>query len=493
MSTAAVPKLKADDVWQSSKPFSEIPGPKGLPLIGNVVGLVNFLWNREDWHTQAKKQFAKYGPIFKQKTISLELVHLAAVDAVETVHRLDGKYPRRFIVNCWKNWRAERGLAFGILINDGSEWKRMRTILDKRMLRPQHIAVFANTFNEVITDFIARLRRIRDEKGGGQTIPNMDHELFHWSLETIGAFLYEVRIGGLSDARDPRMNSFIQAVQDVLETTGTVNIFPPQVNRIFFRKAQKLHEDCWDRIFTTTQYLVEEKVKKLKDVNVDGEKNSVTGFLSYLLLTEMSLEEIHANLSELMMAAVDTTSNTVQWLLYELARHENVQKILHDEVMSILPTGQPPTYDDIHKMPYLRAIVKEALRMYPVTGVSTRVLNSDMVLCGYQVPAGTGVISHTSLLGRNPNLYVEPDSFMPERWLRTGDSDHVHSFAWLPFGFGPRMCIGRRIAELEMHLLLARISQTFVLKPDEKTLLSKYRGVIVPERPVNVTFVDRSL
>jgi len=73
----------------------------------------------------------------------------------------------------------------GIIGSDGEDWKRMRSILDKRMLRPNHVATYTDGFNKVITDFVHRLRTIRDQKGGGLKVPNLDIELFHWSIESM--------------------------------------------------------------------------------------------------------------------------------------------------------------------------------------------------------------------------------------------------------------------------------------------------------------------
>lgn len=494
ISSSSTVAQKLQENPADAKPFSEMPGPKGLPFVGNVLSLPTVI-NNDNVHILLGDAFKKYGKIFREKIFYAEIVNLCEINAVEKVHRLEGKYPRRIVVGAWKTWREEKGLDLGILIRDGEDWKRMRTLLDRRMLRPRHVATYTDTFNEVITDFIARLRKIRDLKGGGQKVPNIDFELFHWSLETICTVLYEIRLGGLSDHRDPMIAKFIDAVQNLFLSTQQVFYLPTSLNRIFFRKAQKMHDESWSTIFNTTQILVNKKIEKIKAEvgKLDDEPSEATaGVLSYLLSTEMSLGEINSNISEIMLAAVDTTSNTMQWALYELSRHPTIQQQLHKEITTVAPLGKLPTHDDLQKMPLLKAIIKEVLRMYPVAGVSTRVLNEDLVLCGYTVPANTLVISSTYYLGRDPDLFPEPEVFRPERWLRSdGTADSIHPFAWLPFGYGPRMCIGRRVAELEMHLLLARICQTFELKPDDKPILPKVRGLIVPERPVNVTFVDR--
>ena len=100
-----------------------------------------------------------------------------------------------------------------------------------------------------------------------------------------------------------------------------------------------------------------------------------------------------------------------------------------------------------------------------------------------------------SQMGRNEHLFDDPDSFKPERWLRDTEqsmSEIMDPFASLPFGFGQRMCIGRRLAELELYLLLARIVQEFGIEhPDDENIEPVLIGTIKPDRPVRIQFRDR--
>lgn len=484
-----VPKPQSDnEEFCNAKPYSAIPGPFALPFLGCVHKTPEYLMT-ETWHEGISKSFQDYGPIYRESVGGMKFVFTNDVDGVEKLHRQEGKYPRRVIMYPWRYWRDEHGLSRGILTEDGPEWKQMRSVLDKQMLIPRHVATYTENFNEVITDFIERLRQIK-KKGNGLVVPNIDHELFHWSLETIGTVLYETRFGGMSENRLPETTLFVKAVQDLFLATPIVNYFPMKVNQIFLRKWQKSHDDSWEILFRTTQKLVGDKFKEIQTQLEKGKE--VSGFLPFLLATNMSKEEVYANVAEIMLGAVDTTSNTMQWILYELSRNTALQEKLHDEVNHVVPTGKNPTYDDLQEMPLLRATVKEALRMYPVTVFTSRVLNEEIVLCGYCIPAEVTVFAMLYTMGRDPKNFPDPLAFKPERWLRKENSETIHNFSWLPFGFGPRSCIGRRIAELEMHLLLARISQSFILTPaDDEIQKSVVRGILVPDKPVLVNFADR--
>jgi len=480
-------QLQEEEV--NAKSFTDIPGPKGLPIIGNLLELPKMIKDKNQ-HELLLENFQKYGPIWRQKMGNMVIVNTCDLVAVEKLHRLEGKYPRRIILEPWKHWRKENNHSPGVLIEDGPEWKRMRTLLDKQMLRPKSVATYDQNFNIVTEDFIAYIRNNRDKTNLNNTVPHMDRKLFNWSLETIGVVLYETRFGNFEEKIDPEISEFIEAVHQLFLTTSKVVFLPVKINRIVIPKIQKAHENAWESIFRVGAKMIDKRLEEMNQQLLNNEE--VSGFLSSLLASQkMSLKEIYANISELMAAAVDTTSNTMQWVLYELARRPEIQKRLYDEVSSVIPSGERCTYQHLQHLPYLKAIIKEVLRMYPVAGASTRVLNDDLVLAGYRVPKDTLVISSTLALGRSAEFYTDPHEFRPERWLR-GDGAQKHSFAWLPFGFGPRMCLGRRVAELEMHILLARISQNFELKPVANHELKMVtNGLLLPDKSVNVQMIDR--
>ena len=116
---------------------------------------------------------------------------------------------------------------------------------------------------------------------------------------------------------------------------------------------------------------------------------------------------------------------------------------------------------------------------------------------GYHIPGGTAQVEFfVHQMGRDESIFEDAEAFKPERWLRNKDITLIESaeaFASLPFGFGTRMCLGRRIAELELHLLMARIVQQFDIsyQPEVENVDPFMRGVTIPGRPVRVQFVDR--
>lgn len=154
------------------------------------------------------------------------------------------------------------------------------------------------------------------------------------------------------------------------------------------------------------------------------------------------------------------TSNTVLTLLYFLAKNPDKQVLLRQEILEKLPTKDTEfTGEAMKNMPYLRACMKEAQRLEPVIVGGLRKPDRDVVLGGYQVPEQYQVVLAQSIKSSLHQYYARSDEFLPERFLKSDKSQELKTqqpFAFLPFGFGPRMCIGKRLAELEIETVVAR-------------------------------------
>lgn len=155
-------------------------------------------------------------------------------------------------------------------------------------------------------------------------------------------------------------------------------------------------------------------------------------------------------------------------ILYCLAKNPEKQKLLRDEILKILPNKDDRlTAENMKTIPYLRAVIKEGLRLYTPSSANTRLIVNDVVLAGYHIPKGQEIHMAITLPGFNENQYPKPNEFIPERWIKSNQdpscphSRNANPFSFIPFGAGARMCVGRRIAELELEIFIARIIRTF--------------------------------
>ncbi|CAL1287368.1 unnamed protein product [Larinioides sclopetarius] len=136
------------------------------------------------------------------------------------------------------------------------------------------------------------------------------------------------------------------------------------------------------------------------------------------------------------------------------------------------------------------ACFKESLRLNPPVGGSARTLDRDVVLSGYHVPAGTLLTVPYQELFTQEKYCKEPLKFIPERWLK-GSEDRPHPWAYLPFGFGCRSCMGKRLAELQVLLLIAEIIRSFRVEYHLDDIGTKTMLVNSPDKPFRFNFIER--
>lgn len=176
--------------------------------------------------------------------------------------------------------------------------------------------------------------------------------------------------------------------------------------------------------------------------------------------------------------------------MYHLARNPEIQEKIYQEVYHILGEDGDVTSGSLAKLSYLKACYKESARLTPVFPATRRILEKDVILSGYLVPAQTPIELDFVSTGASENHFKNASDYKPERWLRE-NKKYIDPFAFLPFGFGPRMCIGSRVAELETYLLVSKVIQRFRLEYHHEPLEMYQKLSAVPEKPVRIKFVDR--
>jgi cytochrome P450 len=171
----------------------------------------------------------------------------------------------------------------------------------------------------------------------------------------------------------------------------------------------------------------------------------------------MGLQQLHDEVLNICIGGYETTTNTLSWALYMLARHPEAEEKLHAEVDRVLD-GRIPTFDDLPQLTYTRMIIDEILRIYSPAYQFMRRTREDDVVGGYRVPAETNVLINSYFLHRHPDFWDEPEAFRPERFSPE-QIDARPKHVYVPFGSGSRICIGKHFALTELTLVLATIAR----------------------------------
>ncbi|XP_036396681.1 cytochrome P450 27C1-like [Megalops cyprinoides] len=473
------------------KTLKEMPGPSTLSNIIEFFYKDGF----SRIHEIQLEHSQKYGKIFKSHFGPQLVVSIADRDMVAEVLRAEGVAPQRANMESWKEYRDMRGRATGLISAEGEDWLKMRSILRQLILRPRDVAVFSDDINGVVADLVSRVRVLRSRQQDGVTVLNVNDLFFKYAMEGVAAILYESRLGCLQEEIPQQSQEYIAALHLMFSSFKTSMYAGaiPKWLRPIIPKPWKEFCHSWDGLFKFSQIHVDKKLSEIQDRLASGQEVK-GGLLTYLLVSkEMTLEEIYANMTEMLLAGVDTTSFTLSWSIYLLALHPEVQQQVFEEVQHTLGTERVPVSEDIPRMPLIRGLVKETLRLFPVLPGNGRITQSDLVVGGYLIPAGTQLALCHYSTSHDEETFQGATEFRPERWVRKDATDRVDNFGSIPFGYGIRSCIGRRVAELEMYLALTQLIQKFQIEvsPQTQQVRAKTHGLLTPGAPINVKFVDR--
>ena len=204
----------------------------------------------------------------------------------------------------------------------------------------------------------------------------------------------------------------------------------------------------------------------------------------------MSDAQLRDEAVTLFLAGHETTANALAWSVYLLARSPDAQERLANEARSVLGDG-PIDPAHAERLTYCGQVIAEALRLYPPAWILLRRAVTSVELGPYRVGAGDAVVTALPLLHRHPAIWHEPDRFDPERFDPRGTP--LPRYAYLPFGAGPRACIGRRLALLEARIALATIARRFRVRPANTAAVpADLRFTLRPGAPINIVLEERS-
>ncbi len=205
----------------------------------------------------------------------------------------------------------------------------------------------------------------------------------------------------------------------------------------------------------------------------------------------MAKQQIFDEVNNLFSAGHETTANTLTWTFYLLGKHPEIQALLTAEIDDVLD-GRSPKLDDLERLPYCEMVLKESLRLYPaVWSLAYREVQKNSIIGDYQVKKGTWMVISPYSLHRQEAYYPDPERFDPERFHPT-KAGSIPRYANLPFGAGPRVCIGAQFAMIEAQMILIQLFQHFKieLEPDQKV---KPRALITiaPENGLRIKVTPR--
>ncbi len=251
-----------------------------------------------------------------------------------------------------------------------------------------------------------------------------------------------------------------RAIDHYIAEAGKVSLFDvlglpdwvPRPGRIMSGQALKEMKSLADKAIEARAGRGHEGIPDLLDLLLAGE-DPKSG-------RSMNTSELRDNLLTFIVAGHETTALTLAWSMYLMGFDQEVQARARAEAQSALQ-GRAATGEDVAKLPFIRAIIDEALRLYPPAGIISRTAQARDKLCGREILPGDTVMIPIYALQRNHVLWDDPDAFRPERFMQSKPD----RYAYLPFGDGPRICIGMAFALQEAVIILATLLSRFKFTP----------------------------
>ncbi len=329
-------------------------------------------------------------------------------------------------------------LGKGVLTNDGPDWKRQN-----RIVRPAFHKHRIDAYGKVMVDYtVDMLERWQD----GAAF-DFNDEMMELTLRIVCKCLFDKDV--LNDA--PTVGSAMKVIEEVL--VAHVNL-PIPLPRWWPSKGNRRKIRAIDDI----EKIVMRLLADAREADVDtGDLMSMLVRARYEDGSAMTDKQLRDELMTLVFAGHETTAHALVWMWYLLARHTHVLDRLVEELDTVLG-DRDATIDDLPALPYLRRVVKEAMRLLPSVWTFMREPLRDVQIGEYRVPAGSQIFISTYVMHRNPRFFPDPETFDPDRWTPEFEKALPRG-AYIPFSMGPRVCLGKQFAMMEASLLLGTVLQ----------------------------------
>ena len=340
-----------------------------------------------------------------------------------------------------------------VLAAEGQDWHKRRKLEAPAFSRARLNSIATRVIEETEVTAARWEQRLKSGHATFDVVPDMSD----LTLRVAGRMLlgtdFEAALGHLESGRQVAFRD-MNAVW-LQENLPLVNRIPTPRRRRFARARATIEASMITIIERRRERLAAGQTENdLLDILLNARDAEGIGWTD---------QEIAGEMHAVARAGQDTTTSSVIWAMLMIAQHPAAEARLHAELQEVLG-GQAPTAADLPRLPYLRAIYDESLRLYPPIPTVARTAEHDDCVRGHRIPKGGFVILPAWLTHRDPRWWPEPDTFDPTRFLNGANKAGRPKYAYFPFGGGTRFCLGAGLALLQGPLILATLSQKYRLR-----------------------------
>ncbi|RWR80714.1 geraniol 8-hydroxylase-like protein [Cinnamomum micranthum f. kanehirae] len=429
------------------------PGPVPLPVVGSLFKI-------GDKPNESLAELARtYGPLMTLRLGQVTtIVASSSTMAKEILQKQDHLLAGRTVVDsvCTLDYN-DSAMAFS---QPNQHWRRLRAVCNTQIFTTQKLDSYQGLRRLKVQELLAHMR---EKSQMGQPVEIVE-AVFVTTLNLISNTVFSVDLVGLNTESAQRFNRLIWGMMEEVGRPNLTDYFPI-LRPIDPQGARRRMTAYFKQLLALFDEMIDDRLSS----SVSPKKND---FLDALLEETqgggLTRHHVKCLLMDVFSAGSETSASTVEWAMVELLRHPKVMEKARSELIETIKEGRPVEESDISRLPYLQAVLKETFRLHPPAPLLLpHRAESDVEIGGFTIPKDAKVLVNVWAIGRDSNTWVDPTSFMPERFLGSNVDYKGRDFELLPFGAGRRICPGLPLASRMVHLMLASLLRSFAWKlPD---------------------------
>ena len=419
--------------------IADLPGPRGLPFLGNALQ-----FRSPSLHLELEAWAAQYGPYYQLRAAGRRILVLSDHQVVASVLR---DRPVAFSRTArLREIGQEMGLQPGVFSAEGEDWMRQRRMV-MAGFDPGHVRAYYPALVKVAQRLVKRWTHAAQRQ---ETIV-LQSDLMRYTVDTIAGLAFGAEVdtlGSDGDVIQQHLDKVFPALfRRITAPIPLWRIFPSRADRALARSMLEVNKAVESFIAQARARMQAEPQRHTRPQNL------LEAMLAAADRPDSGLTDtqVAGNVMTMLLAGEDTTANTIAWMIYLLWTHPQALARACDEVRNKVRDCQQPTMDEVADLEFIEACIHETMRLKPVGPQLPLQANADVLVGGVQVPKGTIVINLLRVDSVHEDLVPQAAQFEPQRWL---DANNPAKRLSTPFGAGPRICPGRYLAMLEMKIAM---------------------------------------